>query len=206
MLNMRVAGCLAGIAVLAGCATTQGTSFDRHKALAVVPGDTTKTQVLAVLGKPWHEQTYTTKKDMADKDLVNPAIISELRYYYADRQTPGKPADAEAARNAFYTFNGGKLMSYWVISTFPDDSTEFDEQLVSKLVKGKTNEQEVLALWGQPAGRGIYPAAQQADGSSLIYEVFLFRPKANQRTYKTLRIFLDRNRTVTDYELNVRSR
>jgi hypothetical protein len=206
VFNLKVFFFAAMIAVLEGCATTQGSAFNKQRAVSFVPGQSTKAQVVAALGKPFHEQTYTWKKDMADKELPNPAIVNELRFFHADRQASSKPAEVEASRNAFYAFNAGTLMSYWVIRTFPEDGTDFDENLAEKIVKKKTTEQEVIALLGQPAGRGIYPAAQHADGSSMIYEVFLYRPKTNQRTYKTMRVFLDKNRVVSDYELTIRSR
>jgi hypothetical protein len=206
MTILKLFASVGVLAFLAGCATVSGQNFDPRKASGFVPGKSSKAEVLAAMGKPATEQTYTAKKDMADKELSNPAIISEIRYHYTDRQALAKPADMEAARNAFYTFDSGTLMSYWVLSTFADDSTDFDEQLVGKLVRGQTTEAQVIALLARPAGRGVYPAAKQPDGSSMIYEAFLLRRGTRQATYKTLRVYLDNKRVVTDYELNIRTR
>ncbi len=206
MSNLRPFISILALVALASCATTGGNSFDRDKAVSFTVGKTSKSEVIAALGKPWREEVYTAKKDGAGKDLAQPAVLSQVRYYHYQRDAAAKPAEAQAARNAVYTFSANTLVSYVVISTFAEDATDFDEERASRIIKGQTSREDVIALMGPPAGWGAYPVAQAADGRSMTYEVLLSLPKTSQRTLKTLRIYLDRQDIVTDYELDVRNR
>jgi outer membrane protein assembly factor BamE (lipoprotein component of BamABCDE complex) len=197
---------IGALSLLAACVTTSGKKFDPQQAARFVSGQTTKGQVLAVLGQPSNSKTYTLKKDMGGKDLDQPAVMTSIGYHYTDRQVKGQPDGTIGARSASYAFSADKLISWFVFSTFPEDATDFDEELVSKIVKGKTTKQQVIDILGRPAGYGVYPFGKQAQGSVMHYGVFMFRPGVRGGTMKTLSVFLDARDVVNDFDLNIKNR
>lgn len=163
----------------------------------------TKAEVVSALGAPRRDTVYTAKRDMQGKDLANPLIINSLDYYFDDRLAQPAVAGIEPSRSAWLEFASDKLIGVTSISSFYQDSTNFDESLVKKLEKGKTTEEEVLRLLGKPAGRGVYPIAKEPSGTRMTYQVFLFDAKTRKGTMKILHVYLSPARIVSDFDLNV---
>jgi len=191
------------VVLLSGCVTT-GTTFDRVKSQEYQTGVTAKEQVLADMGKPRREQTFTTKKDLAGKDLANPLVIEELYYYFEDRSAPAISSEISPSRSAWFHFSGGKLLAYATLSSFQSDSTDFDPTQLKKIEKGKSTESDVLKLFGLPSGRSVYPAAKDVGGYGLNYEVFIFDKNTRKGTLKRLSVFFNASKVVSDFELSIK--
>lgn len=191
------------LVLISGCATQQGINFDRTKVAGYQPGVTKMDQVLSEVGKPRRERTFTIKKDLAGKELLSPVVIEEISLYYQDNQAKGIATNVEPSRSAWLQFSNKTLIAFVSRSSFMSDSTDFDETMVKKIVKGKTTEAEVEQLFGRPSGRGLYPVAKEAGGSAINYELFSFDKGTRKGTMKRLTVFFNPSRIVSDFDLNI---
>lgn len=191
-------------ALLSGCATVRGVDFDRAKVTTGLRlGTATKAEAVAALGAPRREQVLTLKKDSAEKELPQPAIVTDLYYYFQDDRAPGAGPDIEPSRSAALQFIGDRLMGYATRSSFRSDATDFDEDAVKRLERGRTTEAQLLQMLGQPQGRSLYPLARDAGGSAMAYESWRFSRTTRKGTLKVLRVFLDGQGVLTDYDLRI---
>lgn len=196
-------GVAAFALAIGGCVTTTGVNFDRAKVNGFSIGKTTKAEVVAALGQPRRDQTYTIKKDLADKELASPLIVNELNYYFQDSRGEPAVAGIEPSRSVWFNFSGDKLIGYSISSSFKQDSTDFDHSLIKKIEKGKTTEADLVRLFGQPTGRGMYPLAKEPGGARAIYQVFFYDRTNRKSTMKVFGAYLAPNQVVSDYDLNI---
>lgn len=150
--SIEVIFCTAVLALfLAGCA---GQSFQKAPYDAFVLGKSTNADVAARMGKPVQSGVITK----------NDKQISQAIYVYA----VNNPGLSAAKAQHFYYFNNVLIGSEYV-SSFPDDSSDFDETKVSSIVKGVTTKSDVISLLGTPTGEFIYPLIERTDGRGLVY-------------------------------------
>ena len=84
--------------------------------------------------------------------------VVRLTYYYRD---PLALALDIRSKAKFITFDfaNDRLVAYNFRSTYRDDTSNFDEKKASLLESGKTTRDGVVALFGPPTGRAVFPAA-----------------------------------------------
>lgn len=189
--------------VVAGCATTDGTSFDLRQARQFMPGKASRAEVLAKLGPSSSSRVSTMKKDLAEKELPSPVILDQISYYFSDRNAQAIYAGATPSRSANFYFSGGQLLASYVRSSFAGQSTDFDESAAARLIKGQTTQADVLSILGEPGGRSIYPAAKQPGGSSWNYDVACYDKGIGKTHKKSLWIFFDANGVLSDFDLSI---
>lgn len=204
-MKVLVSACtLAAAVVLSGCATGgMGVDFNSKAVASLVPGKTTREEVIKRVGPLGKTQIFTTKKDVADKDLPGPVVIEYSRYYFNDIASVGADSRLRATRHLTVAFTNSTLNYYRLSSNFVEDSTNFDEDKVSKISKGMA-EADVIALMGKPSGRAIYPHTREPGGTSMSYHMASPHPTSHQVHIKTLVINFDLNHKVSDVDLKVK--
>lgn len=143
-------------ALLAGCA---GTQFTRVAEDALVLGQTTEAQVRARLGEPYREGVVT-KNDRQTKSLS---------YAYANTGAEGAGDGVIAARSQGFYFHDGRLVGHEFISSWKEDSTDFDGARAAQVRKGQSTLADVERLFGRPVGRYIHPMVAGADEQAVSY-------------------------------------
>lgn len=143
-------------AVLAGCA---GTDFRRPDSGAVVVGRSTSADVMRVMGTP--RQT--------GEALVNEQKVKKLQYVFAAAGGESTYPGVVPARGMTFATYNDVVVGEEFISSFKQDSTEFDDSKVSAIVKGKTTRREVIAMLGKPSGEAIYPMIKEREHKGLLY-------------------------------------
>jgi hypothetical protein len=143
-------------ALLAGCA---GTQFARVADDALVLGQTTEAQVRARLGEPYREGAVTK----------NSRQMKSLSYAYANTGAEGAADGVVAARSQGFYFHDGRLVGHEFISSWKEDSTDFDGAKAAQIRKGQSTLQDVQRLLGPPVGRYIHPMVAGADEQAVSY-------------------------------------
>lgn len=190
---------LATLTCLTACVTTLGSDFNTQRLRSLEPG-ANKDSVEAALGSTSEHARVTIKVDASGQPLAQPVTADKLSYYYLDRSAPAAPGlEKEPRRLASLLFQGDRLISYWSSSTFASDSTDFDAEGVHQLRRHASTQDDVLALFGQPSGRAIHPAALEVNGTRWIYRV---QWTADHRLHtKTLHVDFDAAHVVVDFAL-----
>jgi hypothetical protein len=174
--------------LLAGCAG--GRDFVRPQGDSLRPGTTTYQEVLKKFGEPLRVGTSihngaTLKKlsysNLVDRPYVEPVPERALRFYFLDNV----------------------LVGYEYSSSFPEDTTDFDETSVGQIRKGETSRERVLELFGKPGGECIYPMISPRDANALVYSFSgltrrLFVPGSVRNTRKLLIVSIGPNGIVSD--------
>lgn len=176
-------------AFLIGCA---GTNFKRPDAGALEVGKSTAAQVTQIMGAP--QQTGEL--------LRNGEKLKSVRYAYAEGAGSGKyPGVTPARAQVFLTYND-LLVAEEFVSSFPNDATDFDDAKVSAIVKGKSTRADVVALLGNPNGRGIHPFIKNKGDTASIYSYSHVKGSVfNMKFYsKSLIVSFDASGVVTDVE------
>jgi hypothetical protein len=147
-----------GCAVLLG-ACAMGTQFTRPAQDAVQLGVTTRAQIEARLGKPEEEETLRQ----------NGMILKGISYSYSNSSEATKVPNTLCIRAVRFAFLDDVAVAEGFNSACAADHTDFDEGKVGQIVKGQTRCDEVIALFGRPSYRGIYPVATEAGNLSIGY-------------------------------------
>jgi hypothetical protein len=166
-LLMRVVLLVVVAVGLAGCATI-GTEFARPDPTSFVLGQTTPSEVLGKYGPPRQQRTSTrTLPGPSPGEPGEAGTLSEMGYVFL-------PAGSAAAgiltrKELLFVFWNDKLVAYRFYSTFPADNSNFDETLVTRIVKNNTTASEAISLLGAPSGMNIYPATSAKSVRYLTY-------------------------------------
>lgn len=157
-MTSRIAGTAVVLfcALLAGCA---GTQFTRVADDALALGQTSEAQVRARLGEPYREGVVTK----------NDRQMKSLSYAYANTGAEGAGDGVVAARSQGFYFHDGRLVGYEFISSWKEDSTDFDGARAAQVRKGQSTLQDVARLFGPPVGRYIHPMVAGADEQAVSY-------------------------------------
>lgn len=143
-------------ALLAGCA---GTQFTRVADDALALGQTNEAQVRARLGEPYREGAVTKNNQQ----------MKSLSYAYASTGAEGAGDGVIAARSQGFYFHNDRLVGYEFISSWKEDSTDFDGAKAAQVRKGQSTLQDVARLFGPPVGRYIHPMVAGADEQAVSY-------------------------------------
>lgn len=154
---IKLAAAVALSLLMAACA---GTDFVRPAETAFVLGSTTKQQVETQQGKPFQ----------VDKLTINNEMLDSYSYAYATSSGESLVDGVTPARAAGFFFLDDVLVGQDFISSFKEDSTDFDESRVSSILKDKTTKEEVITLLGKPSGNYIYPLVVNKEDAGLVYQ------------------------------------
>lgn len=196
-------------AVLSGCATSSGRDFDAKVVdSTIVLGQSTRADVIKLLGEPQNASVNTYRKDSSGAELDAPLIVESLEYSFTSNE-PGHPTAEPSlygARRVGLSLVDGVVVSTRRNSSFKSDATSFDASKINQIKKGVSTEADVFALIGRPSGVAIYPLASQRGGKILFYSYNRFNVATNTSEYKTLMVQLDGNQRVFDFNLNQSSK
>jgi hypothetical protein len=187
ILKGMAAGCLAF--ALFGCA---GTDFVRPETDSFKYGQTSFSQVVAKMGAPRREGTV----------IKNEKTVQTISYAFAS--VGGKPLHegVTAARAVAFYFYNDALVGQEFVSSWAEDNTDFDENKVQSIVKGKTTRGELARLIGKPGGRYIYPLIKATTGDADVYAFSETRGSAFNLKFfrKVLIVTFDASGVAADVE------
>jgi hypothetical protein len=177
------------VAAVSGCA---GVNFKRPEPQSLVVGKSTAADVTRVMGAP--VQT--------GEALKNNEKVKTSRYAYAEGAGKGTyPGVVPARAMVFFTFND-LLVGQEFVSSFPEDSTDFDESKIGAIVKGKSTRADVLALLGKPSGEAIYPLIKEKGQIAVVYSYAHAKGSVFDMKFysKSLTVAFDGNGVVTEVD------
>ncbi len=176
-------------ATLTGCA---GSDFVRPTEGVLVVGKSTQSDVVAKMGNPLQTGEMTK----------NEKQLKVTKYAYAS--TGGDPAQpgVTPARAMTFTFFNEKLTSQEFISSFKQDSTDFDAGKIASIAKGKTTKEQVIALLGKPSGEAIYPIIKGTNDRAYVYSYVQAKGSVFDMKFyrKALTVSFNGDGVVTDVE------
>lgn len=184
---------LAGVVLLvAACSTPKGLTRPDPGTLQL--GQSSEEDIRARFGKP---QGVTTR-------LVRDRTVTNLSYSYAE-SVPD--VIKVPARVMVFSFVDGVLVGHQYLSSFSDDTTDFDEAHVGEITRGRTTAKQVVDLIGRPGGEFIYPLAKAEDGRAYVYNYSLTGKDAASGKLttrsKTLIVNFDTAGVVSDVDLSM---
>ncbi|MFT7561272.1 MAG: outer membrane protein assembly factor BamE (lipoprotein component of BamABCDE complex) [Flavobacteriales bacterium] len=149
---------ITGIAItlLVGCAA--GVNFQKMSEDRLTLGKTTKTDVLASMGKPNGKGTNT----------FNGVELEIVTYAYAKVGGSAALPGVTPARSQGLLFKDGVLVGKEYTSSFEVDSTLFDTDKAKAISKGQTKD-DVIAVMGLPLGEYLFPIIDDQDGYAFVY-------------------------------------
>jgi outer membrane protein assembly factor BamE (lipoprotein component of BamABCDE complex) len=147
---------LAATALSAGAA---GTEFVRPPADAVRLGETTRSQIVERFGKPRLERQFRK----------NGALLRSAEYFFASEAEAPKVPGTRCLRWMIFYLADDTVVGDGFVSACASDHTDFDERKADYIVKGKTRCDDVTAMLGRPAMRGIFPAGVKQGELNLGY-------------------------------------
>ena len=172
--------------VLVGCA---GTNFTLPSDDQLVLESTTKSEAIALLGKPYF-QGEQNKNDIE---------IERLSYVYSGLGGTAAIPGITPARALSLYFVEDVMIGKEFVSSYAEDSTQFDTEKAKAVKRGESVDNVVNAL-GKPGGEYRYPFVEDKQGYAYVYN---FTQTKNVKT--KIEIFLvefDANGIVTKTELN----
>jgi outer membrane protein assembly factor BamE (lipoprotein component of BamABCDE complex) len=181
----------AALLGLSGCA---GTDFVRPDLDALKNGQTTYAQVVAKMGPPQREGA----------EIKNEKTLKTATYAYAAVSgQPLRPGVTPARAIGFHFYND-TLVGHEFISSWLEDNSDFDENKVKDIAKGKTTRAQLAQLLGKPAGHYIYPMIKDAAGEAAVYAYVETSGSAfNLKFYrKVLVVSFGADGVVTDVDYN----
>jgi hypothetical protein len=191
-------------ALFATACSSTGRNFHRPSNQLLVLGQTTAADAVAALGEPSERRidpgnaeivTYFDEVKPRPASLRRAKVagdIENLRYSYT-YATMTAVADHAVARLRLLelAFWKDRLIYYHFSSSFPEDSTDFDDSHVSSLVRGRTTRTDVLNRFGPPGGEAVYPQVAQPGMRLYIYQYAIVGPERGQLTLKRLELLFN---------------
>jgi hypothetical protein len=141
---------------LLGCA---GREFTRPDMATLRNGVTSYAQVTERFGPPYAEGSL----------VRNDKTVRTANYVHsAANGKPAREGIVPTRAMAFYFYNT-VLVGHEFLSSWADDSTDFDETERRRIIRGTTTEAEVVQLLGKPSGYQIYPMIESTSGKAAVY-------------------------------------
>lgn len=210
----RSAFLLVLVLLTAGCTHTSGRNFVRPDAAKVELGRTRKADILSLYGRPERQSSaIVTETSLAStnrpKTEFEPAAVpgsyASISYHYTESKPPITGGDV-SFRSLNFIFWNDTLIAYNFVSSFSNDSSNFDDAKLSAITKAKTTRAEVFATLGAPTGGAIYPAVLTKGNEKAIYDFAQMAGQPRQLTHKRLEILFDEAGRVLDYRFASTSR
>lgn len=181
------------ISALAGCST--GRQFVRSDTVNLRVGESSYSQVIAKMGEPYK----------SSEGVKNSVKIKSLVYAFSEN----KPLNVvslgyEPQRFINFLFDGDTLVGQQFVSSFKEDSTNFDENKIAGFIKAKTTRSDIISILGNPSGNYIKPMINDTSREAIGYKYITYIPPAAfqpSKTYtKTLTISFDDNDRVLNID------
>jgi hypothetical protein len=198
---------VAALSLLAACQT--GQNFARPAPDAFMLGKATESEILSSFGAPATRRTETTSETKRDpsKTRFDSAGLAgsyeRLIYIHADRTATIWVGAPPTTKGIAFTFLNGTLIMYDFSSNFEEDSSNFDESRVSALIKGTSTKADVVALFGQPTGRAIYPLIERVGDE--VYKYGYAQTTRQERSVKQLNLLFDPEGVLVDFRFSSQS-
>lgn len=154
--SLRFFAAAAAVAIVAGCA---GTDFKRPDTQSLVLGKSTSGDVVRVMGAP--QQT--------GEGLKNDQKIRTFSYVYAEATGAAAAPGVTPARALVFSTYNEVLVGQEFVSSFAQDSTNFDDTKIAAIVKGKSTRADVVALLGKPSGEFLYPMVKKQGDTGVAF-------------------------------------
>lgn len=182
-----------------------------HPEMSIAGSITRPTSAEFVLGVTTKEYCLDRFGDTSARDIIyldggtqDAGDVTSLAYFGRWRLFANSVRSGVTTRRYLgLQFNNGLLLKYRFLSTYKEDSTDFDETKAEKIEKGKTTLGEVLELLGEPSGMAAYPSAKHKGDTRLLYEYGEHDTDARTMLKKELQIDLDANDVVRDFNVLV---
>jgi outer membrane protein assembly factor BamE (lipoprotein component of BamABCDE complex) len=174
---------------LTGCA---GSDFVRPAESDFVVGKSTLADVNTKMGNPLQTGQLTK----------NDKLMKVSKYAYAASGGESAHPGVTPARSLTFLFFEDNLVGKEFVSSFKQDSTDFDGQKVSSISKGKSTRQDVVALLGKPSGEAVYPVIKNVGDAAYVYSYVQAKGTVfNMKFYnKSLLVSFSPSGLVTDVE------
>lgn len=157
----------------------------------MVPGETTYDQVVELYGKP--------KKPVSEETEEG----TFLSFYFIESGSMRK--GFIPMRQIGFYFKDNVLIGFDWFSSFKEDSTDYDDTKIDRIIKGETTWEQVIELMDCKYGIYAYPKAVNPGERALVYtyshyEVLVgFKTKTNVYT-KVLMVVCGEDGIVKDVE------
>lgn len=204
----RLLVALALVLLVGACSA--GRNFNMPTDGTLQLGVTTPQEAVTMLGEPMSKSSATvgnveaaTAPTSVFAEVRAPGSYDNFVYVYIDttgQQLIGQLAGVRQARILRMTFWNGKLASYVALSSFQNDSTNFDDSKISQIERNKTRGTDVRLLLGPPSGDAIYPVISAHEGHVILYGYSEDDIHASQRRAKFVAVYVDGADTVRDLE------
>jgi len=167
---------IALVFLTAACAS-HGKDFQRPDQTSLILEQTTKAEVIARFGQPKRRTAGDVNGWVSDKDNRPAGFRSATVEGDIERLTysffkSGPVGIVDYSRRLSVGFWNDKLVFYEFSSSFPQDTTAFDENRAASFVRGKTTRDEAIGLLGRPGGEGVYPAVAKPGTRMISYLYF----------------------------------
>lgn len=110
-------------------------------------------------------------------------------------------ADSASARSMLLTFWNDRLIFHNFVSSFANQSTDFDEAKISQIRRGATTYGNLVALLGRPSGLGVYPVVATRGSRLVVYQFSQINRQNHSVMYKRFEVLVDSRDIVVDYYL-----
>ena len=190
-LGLRGIFVLTVLELMIGCA---GTKFVRQTDEGVVIGQTTYSEIVARLGKPYQNGILTK----------NTRQMKTMSYAFASALGDGDQEYVVPANSQVFYFYEDKLVGYEYASSWKADSTNFESDRISQIRINESTIEDIVSLFGEPRGKYSYPMIASEDGKAVNYFYTQVTSKflSIKMLVKKLNITFDKNGKVIDYEFS----
>ncbi len=174
--------------------------------MGVVLGQTTEADILSRYGAPSsrassaHSATLSPGRPPSPFDVAQvPGVFTFLRYNYVLNQPPIAGGDMNQ-KGATFTFWNGVLVGQDFTSSFAADNSNFDEDTAQVILAPRQMTRDaVIAQFGNPGGRFIYPMTPTPGMERLHYSYQKFDTTSHQRRIKALDVVFNASGQMLDY-------
>lgn len=131
------------VIITIGCATA-GKEFNYARRSDLIIGKTTQSDAEKIFGEP-------VKSSSVSNEYGDFKVLQYV-YAYAD------PTGAKA-RALNVEFRNNLLNAHIYNSGFPEDSTVFNIEALSQIIRGVSNKTDVARIMGEPSGKALCPTS-----------------------------------------------
>jgi hypothetical protein len=178
-----------------------GRDFSRAPFAGFTLDSTSVAEAEAALGPPMKRTTIRSLVSATSRRLVpgTPYALTALNYYYYPNG-PGALARGHAGKSASLVFLDGRLIAYGAESSLPGDANvPLDDMRLGSLRQCRTTRSEAIALLGQPNAQSLHVLDAQPGAVDIVY--VWQNTRQGVAAHRSLRVFFDRNGTMSNYTL-----
>lgn len=175
---------------LTGCA---GQQFKSIESDYLNLGEDHISVIKQAAGKPVGEGTITK----------NSKQIRTLSYAYANAAGTSDSNGGTAGKGQTFYFYDDVLIGYDYVSSYAEDSSDFDQSKIKQIKIGETTINEVISLIGKTRGEYIYPLTKTQGERAKVYLYNTVSGGFTLKVYvKQLLVYFNAAGIVTDVEFS----